>query len=652
MNKAVFITARLNSSRLPQKHLLKINNKYCIEYVIDRAKLVSNADKVILCTTKLDEDDELVKIAFNNNILVYRGSVKDKIDRWCGAAKYFDIDFFVTADGDDLFCEPDLMNMAFEQYNEHKADLINWENSEIICGSFTYGIKVSALNEINKNKLTDDTEMMWIFFETEKFKIEPLKNIPQIFKRPEIRATLDYQEDYKFFKTVIEKTIELKYNINSLKDIIKVIDLNPNFIKINQFRHNDWKNNQIKKVNIVKINPNKYRGNELEYIKKVLNNEGWSCTSGNWNQTLEQEFAFRTKSKYAVCFNSGTSTLHAALEAVGVSYGDEVIVPALTVIMDTTAVLHANAIPIYADIEKDTFNIDPVDVEKKITNKTKAIIAVSLYGLPANFTKLRHIADKYGIALIEDNAQCLYGECNNQMVGSFGDISSYSFENTKHISCGEGGIITTNNEELAMKCRKIGGHGFKNLKAEEGRVRLNQDVFQNPSYKRHDVLGWNYRLSEFNAAIALAQLEKSDELIDLRIQSAKIFLNILNKSKYFVPQIIPINYKHTYYTLGVIYFGDIVNVSWYDFRKEYVNQSGDGIYSAWSVSYLEPMVSTGQYKHRCPELYKNLEYKNGLCPISEEIQPKLMQFKTNYRDLNIAKNKAKILEKTIKKMGL
>lgn len=397
------------------------------------------------------------------------------------------------------------------------------------------------------------------------------------------------------------------------------------------------------------MNPTKYLGNELKYIEKVLNSENWSATTGNWNQVLEQAFASAVYAKYAVAFNSGTSTLHAALEAVGVSYGDEVITPALTVIMDTTVILHANAVPVYADVDPLTFNIDPRDVEKKITPKTKAIIAVSLYGLPPDLASLKTIADKYNIPLIEDNAQCLFGICEQKVVGSFGDISSYSFENTKHVSCGEGGIITTDNEQLAEICRKIGGHGFKNLRAEEGRVRLNQEVFQNPNYKRHDVLGWNYRLSEFNAAIAMAQLERSEELVNLRVESAKIFIQVLNESKAFTVQKTPLNYRNTYYTLGVVYDG---SVSWEDFRKEYIKQGGDGIYGAWSVPYLEPVMVTGQYKGRCPDIYKDLEYPKGICPVAESIQPKLMQFKTNYRDLNLAIEKAEILRKTIKVLGI
>ena len=153
-------------------------------------------------------------------------------------------------------------------------------------------------------------------------------------------------------------------------------------------------------------NPSKYLNNEIAYLKKVLDSECWSSTAGSWCQTLEEKFAEKFECNYAVAMNSGTSTLHSALEAVGVGAGDEVISPALTVIMDTTATLHANAIPVYADIDPHTFNIDPDDIERKITDKTKAIIAVSLYGLPCDMDRIMDIANKHGIAVIEDNAQC------------------------------------------------------------------------------------------------------------------------------------------------------------------------------------------------------------------------------------------------------
>jgi perosamine synthetase len=395
-------------------------------------------------------------------------------------------------------------------------------------------------------------------------------------------------------------------------------------------------------------NPSKYLGNELKYLKKVLNAKSWSATGGNWNQTLEQKFAEKFKRKYAIAFNSGTSTLHAALEAIGVGPGDEVISPAFTVIMDTTATLHANAIPVYADINLNTFTIDPKDIEKKITSKTKAIITVAIYGLSPDMDKIMKIAKKHNLFVIEDNAQAVLSYYKNKLLGTIGDMASFSFENTKHISCGEGGMLITNNNKYAKLARQIGGHGFKNLKAKEGRIKLNQDIFQNPYYKRHDILGWNYRLSEFNAAVALAQLERIDELVELRKKSACLFKEVMQECNYLIPQYTPSYSINSYYTLGVVYRGEEERgVSWENFRKMYLKEGGDGIYGAWSVPYLEPMVVNNHFLSRYPII---INQTKGACPNAEEIQPKIMQFKTNYRDLKLAKFKANLLYKIIKKL--
>jgi len=398
-------------------------------------------------------------------------------------------------------------------------------------------------------------------------------------------------------------------------------------------------------------NPSKYLGNELKYLEMVLQAESWSATGGSWNQALEQAFAKKFGMRYAVALNSGTSALHAALEAAGVGPGDEVISPAITVIMDTTATIHANAVPVYADIDPQTFTIDPKDIEKKITSRTKAIIPVSIYGLPPDMESIMRIAKKYNLIVIEDNAQCFLSTYKGKLAGTIGHMASYSFENTKHISCGEGGMIVTNNEKYAEMVRKIGGHGFENLKADEGRIRLNQDVFQNPNYKRHDEIGWNYRLPEFNAAVALAQLERIDELVKMRVKSARLFIEVMSECDYLIPQKVPQGYTNSYYTLGVIYEGEkSIGIKWEDFRKEYIKNGGDGIYGAWSVPYLEPVIIERKYVRRYPEIYSDINYEKGLCPIAEYVQPKIMQFKTNYRDIKLAEEKANILYKVIKKL--
>jgi len=251
MNKSIFITVRTGSTRLKNKSLLKINNISTIEYVINRVKKSFRADNIILCTTTLKEDDILCDIAQKNNINYFRGSVLDKLDRWLGAVNKYDVDFFVTADGDDLLCSIELIDLAFEQYNNDNFDFIE-APEDLIVGSFTYGIKSSALKKVCSIKNTDDTEMMWIYFkDLGLFKIDVLRNVPSYYFRPEIRSTLDYQEDFLFFEKVIENINLHNLDINSWKDILFVLDKNFDLIEINKFRNEDWKKNQIKKTKLI-----------------------------------------------------------------------------------------------------------------------------------------------------------------------------------------------------------------------------------------------------------------------------------------------------------------------------------------------------------------------------------------------------------------
>lgn len=400
-------------------------------------------------------------------------------------------------------------------------------------------------------------------------------------------------------------------------------------------------------------NPSKYLGNEITYLEKVLEGEAWSATVGSWAHGLEAEFAKKIGTKYAVACNSGTSALHMALEAVGVKAGDEVISPALTVIMDSTATIHANAIPVYCDVDPDTMLMDPDDLENRITNKTKAIITVALYGGVPDYDRILSVAQKYGIPVIEDNAQAVLSMYHDKTAGTLGDISCFSFENSKHISCGEGGMLLTNNEKYAKKARKLGGHGFRNLEADEGRVRyVNKEMFQNPKYKRHDMLGWNYRMPEFTAAVAYAQLERVDELVELRKKTAEIFLDAMSGCDYLIPQKNIVNTVNSYYAIGVRYEGEEqIGVSWESFWEKYVEMGGDGFYGAWSVPYLEPVISHRQFVSRLPMVYDSITYKEGICPNAEKIQPKIMQFKANYRDLELAKEKAGLLKKVIQKFA-
>jgi len=647
MNQALFISVRTGSTRLPNKAVLKINNLFTIEYLIERVKLITSTPLIVLCTTTLPEDDILCDIAVENGIKFFRGSAEDKLQRWLNAAQHFNVSEFVNADGDDIFYDAPLADLCFKQLKDTDSDFIDGSG----LYNDIYGIKTSALERVCDIKGTIETEFIKPYFiDTGLFKVQKLENVPTIYKKNNIRMTLDYSEDLEFFTTIISA---LKHDKGYLdfKKILNFINKNPKVREINYFLEKQWQKNQEDKTKLILQENNmkepKYTGNELEYVKKVFNFS--PPEQGTWCQALEKKFAEMFDAKYAIAMNSGTSTLHCALEALGVGYGDEVIVPSLTVIMNTTTVWQCNAIPVYADTDPDTFLIDPDDIERKITPKTKAIVVVSLYGLPCDMDKINSISQKYNIPVIEDHAQCFLSEYKGEVVGVSNTFSSWSFENVKHMSSGEGGILLTNDKELATAARKVAGHGYKNLTASGGRIKFNNEyTVQDPGYKRHDKFGINYRMSEFQAAIALGQLEQLREKVEKRKQSARFFLDELKKCDFLKSQKVPSECEHSYYTLGVSYDQSKNNGhTWQEFRDKYVELGGDSFYAAWSIPYLEPVVQNKEYAARCP-IYENISYNPGLCPTAEKLQPTLMQFKTNYRNLSEAKAKAKALRQTIK----
>ena len=247
MHKGIFITVRTGSTRLPNKALLKINGKSTIEHLIDRVKRTKLVDTIILCTTTLPEDDILCEIAEKNNIFYYRGSVEDKLERWLGACKKYDIDFFVTADGDDLFCEPKLIELALRQCETPDVEFIQGDN--LVSGCFTYGIKRSALEKVCEIKDTSDTEMMWVYFtDTGLFDVQYLQNVPKEYKRNDIRMTLDYEDDLKFFTNVIE---HFDGKIFGLLDVFLYINDNPDVAKINYYLEDQWSVNQKEKTKLI-----------------------------------------------------------------------------------------------------------------------------------------------------------------------------------------------------------------------------------------------------------------------------------------------------------------------------------------------------------------------------------------------------------------
>lgn len=365
------------------------------------------------------------------------------------------------------------------------------------------------------------------------------------------------------------------------------------------------------------------------------------------NNRFEAAFSEACGADFAVTFNSGTSTLHAALYAVGVGYGDEVITAPLTVISNLDVIISLNAIPVFADVDPDTFNIDPNDVASKITPRTKAIMPISLFGLSCDLDPLMALGAKHGIPVINDAAEAFGSMYKGRPIAEIADITSYSTENSKHITTGDGGIVVTNDELIAQRMRKFGSLGYAALKPRDGRIRSNKDIFQDPAYRRHDDLGYNYRMPEVAAALGLAQTERMDQFIKLRIDIANLYFDAVADCDYLVPQVTPAGYENTFWTVAMKYNRD--DVSWRDFRDKFVDFGGDGIYAAWSLLYHETVFSSGIWRAHCPPLYQDLEYPSeGMCPVAEAIQPKLMQFVNNYGGVEEAAPMVDALRQTIK----
>ena len=248
MKKGTLITVRSASSRLPGKCYKLINGKEVIRHIIERAKQIKNSDEIVVCTTNNGEDDKLCEIASELEVSFFRGSEEDKLMRWKGAVEEYGIDYFVTFDADDLFCEPLLNEIALEQIVKENLDFIH--STKIIPGAFTYCINREALIKVCDIKDTTDTEMMWVFFlDTGLFKVAELNDkCLSDFYRPNIRITLDYYEDLLFFREVFKNSIKSKDF--SLRDILYYLDKNPEISKINYFRDEEWKTNQNNRTSL------------------------------------------------------------------------------------------------------------------------------------------------------------------------------------------------------------------------------------------------------------------------------------------------------------------------------------------------------------------------------------------------------------------
>jgi dTDP-4-amino-4,6-dideoxygalactose transaminase len=315
-------------------------------------------------------------------------------------------------------------------------------------------------------------------------------------------------------------------------------------------------------------------------------NPGPDFLGGDVVIALEQAFCERFGVAYAVSVNSATSGLHAALEAAGVGTGDEVIVPPYSMAASATAAVMCGAKPVFADIEADTFCLDPARVVEVITPRTKAIMAVNIFGQPANLSGLRAIADEHGLILIEDNAQAPAAEYHGQWAGGIGDMGVFSLNRHKTMQCGEGGVVICNDAALAHKLRMVRNHGEAVLPEWSADQQQPGD---------ESIIGYNYRLTSLQAAIALPQLQRLDELNRYRIDLADYLTEQLSGFDYFQPPVIRDGCSHVYYLYPMIFDPEKAGMS----RDRFVTaMQAEG---APVANYVRPLYRLPLYRARFGE---------------------------------------------------
>ena len=324
---------------------------------------------------------------------------------------------------------------------------------------------------------------------------------------------------------------------------------------------------------------------EIKAVARVL--ESGMIAQGPKVRELEDKFIEFCGTKYAVAVNSGTAALHTALHVAGIKKDDGIITTPFTFIATVNAILMRHAKPIFVDIDEESFNIDPEKIGEKVTDKSKAIVTVDLYGNLCDYDKIEKIAKNNNLIIVEDACQAVNAESNGKKAGNFGDIAAFSFYGTKNITCGEGGMITTNNKEYADNARLFRQHGLLKMSSYE-----------------YSGLGYNYRMTDISGAILLEQLKKIDLITKKRIENAAYLSKNLSKIKGINLPDVKNDGSHVFhqYTIRILENFKLNR----DELNEHLNKNGIGT----GIYYPKPL-------HLLPHL-KKFGCKEGDFPIAEK----------------------------------
>lgn len=336
---------------------------------------------------------------------------------------------------------------------------------------------------------------------------------------------------------------------------------------------------------------------DINAVSKIIKS-GMNWATGPDVTLFEQELAKYVGTKYAVTFNSGTSALHVMLLAYGIGEGDEVIVPSFTFISTANSVLFTGAKPVFAEIEGETYGLDPKDVERKITKRTKAIMPIHFGGCPCRIEELRKIAKKHKVLLLEDAAESLGSTVNGKKVGSFGEAGMISFCAAKVISTGEGGVILTDSRDLYEKMKLLRSHGRADTK----------DYFKTAEYLDHIQLGYNFRISNILAALGRTQLKKIEKLIAARRKhSAYLSKHFKNISELTLPKALKGD-RHIYHMYTVRVEGGKKRR---DALQKHLNEKG-----IMAKVYFPPA--------HLSKFYRSMGWKKNDLPITEAISDSVL----------------------------
>lgn len=266
-------------------------------------------------------------------------------------------------------------------------------------------------------------------------------------------------------------------------------------------------------MDFIPVNEPLLDGNEKKYLCECIDT-GWISSEGPFVKEFEEKMSSTVGRKYGIAVSNGTAALEVAMQAIGVGEGDEIIMPAFTIISCAMAVTKLGAVPVLIDSDVHTWNMNVSEIERKITSRTKAILVVHLYGLPVEMDKVSELAKKYNLKIVEDAAEMHGQTYKGKPCGSFGDLSTFSFYPNKHVTTGEGGMVVTDDEELAERCRML-----RNL------------CFRKDIRYVHDEISDNYRFTNLQAAVGLAQLERLDEFVEKKRRMGRFYTERLRGIK-------------------------------------------------------------------------------------------------------------------------